>query len=254
MTDHRKTFSVIILNGRPAAGKSEVIDYLKKIPVPERIERFHIGEFVEFDDFKYLWEDFEDDDLREQTGLARIVSDKQFSYQGETLPGYVFKEKAYWHFLIRKLSFQYAKFLRDNPDFHKNHGVALIEFSRGAEHGGFSSAYQHLSPLLLENAVTLYIHVDWPESLRKNRRRFNPNKPDSVLEHGLEDKKLEMLYKNSDWAEFAAHPDYLSANHYKIPYGVFNNMPEITDKPDLLGAHLQEVLAKTWRLYSLQRS
>ena len=29
----KKTFDVIILNGRPAAGKSEVIDYLKKIPL-----------------------------------------------------------------------------------------------------------------------------------------------------------------------------------------------------------------------------
>ena len=40
----KKTFDVIILNGRPAAGKSEVIDYLKKVPLEERVRRFHIGE------------------------------------------------------------------------------------------------------------------------------------------------------------------------------------------------------------------
>ena len=34
----KKTFEIIILNGRPAAGKSEVIDYLKNIPVEERME------------------------------------------------------------------------------------------------------------------------------------------------------------------------------------------------------------------------
>ena len=60
-------FDIIILNGRPAAGKSEVIDYLKKTPLDERIRRFHIGEFEEFDDFPILWERFEDDDpLRDE--------------------------------------------------------------------------------------------------------------------------------------------------------------------------------------------
>ena len=43
----RDTFEVIVLTGRPAAGKSEVIDYLKKTPVEERRRRFHIGEFEE---------------------------------------------------------------------------------------------------------------------------------------------------------------------------------------------------------------
>jgi hypothetical protein len=41
----RDTFDILILNGRPAAGKSEVIDYLKKTPLEERIRRFHIGAF-----------------------------------------------------------------------------------------------------------------------------------------------------------------------------------------------------------------
>ena len=77
----KKTFEIIILNGRPAAGKSEVIDYLKKIPVEERIKRFHVGEFLEIDDFPFLWEDFEDDDLREEMGLPRLISSKTFEYQ-----------------------------------------------------------------------------------------------------------------------------------------------------------------------------
>ena len=42
---HAKTFDIIIFNGRPAAGKSEVIDYLKNTPLEERIRRFHVGEF-----------------------------------------------------------------------------------------------------------------------------------------------------------------------------------------------------------------
>jgi len=33
----KRVFDIIILNGRPAAGKSEIIDYLKKTPIKERI-------------------------------------------------------------------------------------------------------------------------------------------------------------------------------------------------------------------------
>ncbi len=36
-------FPVLILNARPAAGKSEIIHALKSTPVEERIARFHIG-------------------------------------------------------------------------------------------------------------------------------------------------------------------------------------------------------------------
>ena len=47
----KNTFETIILIGRPAAGKSEVIDFLKKTPVEQRRRRFHIGAFEEIDDF-----------------------------------------------------------------------------------------------------------------------------------------------------------------------------------------------------------
>lgn len=246
----KKTFEIIVLNGRPAAGKSEVIDYLKKIPVEERIERFHIGEFVEVDDFPFLWEDFEDDDILEEMGLPRLISNKEFQYKGKTYDGYVFKEKWYWNFLIKKINLDYTKLLRDDPDFYKNNKTAILEFSRGSEHGGFKTAYDYLSNEILQKAVTLYIKVDFEESMRKNRRRYNPDKPDSILEHALEDLKMEMLYKGSDWEEFASEPEYLKVKEFKVPYGVFDNMPEKTDKPEVLGAHLEEVLTGLWQVYT----
>lgn len=246
----KKTFDIIILNGRPAAGKSEVIDYLKRVPVDERIERFHIGEFVEIDDFPFLWEDFEDDDLLEEMGLPRLISNRTFEYEDKTYEGYVFKEKWYWNFLIRKINHHYQKMLRDDSDFFDNNKTVILEFSRGSEHGGFKTAYDHLSDEILEQAATLYIKVDFEESMRKNRRRYNPDKPDSILEHGLEDIKMEKLYKESDWEEFASDPEYLKVRDFKVPYGVFENMPEKTDKPEVLGAHLEEVLTKVWQVYT----
>lgn len=246
----KKTFEIIILNGRPAAGKSEVIDYLKNIPVKERMERFHVGEFVEIDDFPFLWEDFEDDDILEEMGLPRLISNRTFEYKGKTYDGYVFKEKSYWNFLIKKINHAYTKLLRDNPDFHKSNKTAILEFARGSEHGGFKTAYDYLSDEILQKAVTLYIKVDFEESTRKNRRRYNPDKPDSVLEHALEDLKMEKLYKDSDWEEFAKAPEYLGVKDFKVPYGIFDNMPEKTDKPEVLGAHLEEVLTALWQIHT----
>ena len=127
----RDTFDIIILNGRPAAGKSEIIDYLKQIPLEERIRRFHIGEFEEFDDFPILWERFEDDDLFEKHGKPRLISNTTFEYEGETLPGYIFKDPFFWHFLIEKLNLHYSKRLRDVPDYHDTH-TAIFEFARGS--------------------------------------------------------------------------------------------------------------------------
>lgn len=247
----QKTFEIVILNGRPAAGKSEIIDYLRKIPTAERIERFHIGGFVEIDDFPILWEQFEDDDILQEMGLPRLISDTEFEYEGKKYPGYVFKEKWYWNFLIKKLNHQYNRLLRDNPNFHKENKTAILEFSRGSEHGGFESAYDYLSDTILQKAVTLYIKVTFEESTRKNRRRYNPDKPDSILEHALEDVKMEMLYKDSDWEKFScSDPDYLKVKSFKVPYGIFDNMPEKTDKPGELGAHLEEVMSRLWQVYN----
>jgi len=239
-------FEIVILNGRPAAGKSEIIDYLQQLPVAQRRERFHIGEMEEFDDFPILWERFEDDDLLEKNGKPRVHSEREFTYEGKTYEGYVFKDPFFWHFLLQKLSFHYAKRLRDDPDYHRT-TTAVFEFARGSEHGGWKEAYPNLSDLVLGRANTIYIDVPWEESLRKNRRRYNPDRPDSILQHALEDKKMEMLYRDSDWEEFhAGDPEYLHVRGFRVPYAVFRNVPEITDQPAKLGAHLEEVTTELW--------
>lgn len=249
----RETFEIVMLNGRPASGKSEVIDYLKQTPLPERIRRFHIGEFEEFDDFPILWERFEDDDIWERYGKPRLISDKTYQYEGQTLPGYIFKDPFFWNFLIVKLCQQYARRLRDVPNYRETR-TALFEFARGTQHGGFEEAYRYLSDDVLERAVAIHIRVSWAESLRKNLRRRNPDKPDSILEHSLETKKLEFLYQESDWERFSApDPDYLHAGERRVLYAVFENEPEKTDKPEVLGRHLEEVCAKLWARYSALR-
>jgi hypothetical protein len=233
-------FDIVILIARPASGKSEIIDYLKKTPDDARLQRFHIGPFLEIDDFPMLWTWFEEDDILEELGHERLHS----------TPGHYFKDNILWQVLIRRIGLDYSKLLRDQPNFHATH-TAILEFSRGTEHGGYRAAFQHLSDAILKRAVVMYIDVTYEESLRKNRRRFNPDRPDSILEHGLDDIKMEKIYKGDDFADFsAAHRHYLTVRDIDIPYVVFDNLDDVTtDQPEQLGERLEATLHTLWEVY-----
>ncbi len=124
------TFDIIILIGRPASGKSEIIDYLLKLPEAERRERFHLGKLGFIDDFPMLWTWFEEDYiLAEKFGQPRLHTDEQ---------GY-FKDEYLWHLLIERIDMEYGKLVRDQPDYYADHST-IVEFARGTEHGGYAAA------------------------------------------------------------------------------------------------------------------
>ena len=232
-------FEIIILIGRPASGKSEIIDYLKRSTDEKRRDAFHIGQLDFLDDFPMLWTWFEEDHILENIlGKPRLHTDKD---------GY-FKDEYLWHLLIERFNLDYPKRLREENYHDKK--TLIIEFSRGSEHGGYTAAMSHLSKEILERAGIVYVDVPYAESLRKNRRRFNPDRPDSILEHGLPDNKLERLYKEVDWEAFSsADPEFVTVNGVKVPYAVFANEDDVTtDTPDLLAERLEEVLHKLWDL------
>ncbi|MEA1985873.1 MAG: hypothetical protein U9N76_00105 [Candidatus Marinimicrobia bacterium] len=237
MSNH---FEIIILMGRPAAGKSEVIDFLKKTRRDDRIERFHISDFEEIDDFPMLWTWFEEDAILEKIlKKPRVQTNKD----GDFLHQYQ------WDLLIERISMEYSKKTRDKE--YKNNYTSILEFSRGSEHGGYKSAFEHLSDEILKKAVILYIDVPYEESLRKNRRRFNPDRPDSILEHGLPDAKLEKMYKIVDWEEFKGDDsEFITVGKHKIPFVVLKNMPEVTNDFKKLGPALDREFSKLWEIYS----
>ena len=234
------SFDILLLIARPAAGKSEVINYLKNTPLSERVKRFHIGSFAEIDDFPMLWTWFEEDALLDQMGHSRLHT---------TADGY-FKYPHLWDLLIQRICLEYQKLMRDFND-----DTVILEFSRGAEHGGFKRAFEHLSEEILQKLAILYIDVPWEESIRKNRQRFNPDRPDSILEHGLPDEKLEKMYRYTDWDDITRdHPDVLHIKGINVPYAVFDNADDVTSaQGDPLGERLEDVLGSLWAKFQAGR-
>lgn len=234
------TFDLLILIGRPASGKSEIIDFIKKLPDNTRRERYHLAQLDILDDFPMLWTWFEEDALLVQRfNRPRLHTDDE---------GY-FIHSDLWHLLIERIELDYNKRIRDHSDYHL-HKTTLIEFSRGSEHGGYAAAFSHFSDDLLKRAVVLYVDVPFEESLRKNRLRYNPKRPDSILEHGLPDEKMERLYRLDDWQNFSqSDPEYLHVRDVAIPYSVFENSDDVTTaKPDLLASRLESKLQHLWRI------
>jgi len=229
-------FETIILIGRPAAGKSEVIDFLKHAGEAERARRFRVGPLVEFDDFPFVWETFEIDDLLERLGEPRAF----------TTGDYFFKSERLWNLFIERINLEFRKALARDPAFTATH-TALVEFSRGGEHG-FAEAFAHLGDDILSRAGIVYINVSYEESVRKNRRRFDPSQADSILYHSLPDEKMERYYRTNDWERLSGgrKAGRIRIRSFDVPFAVFDNEPERTDDPAKLGPALEAVFAALW--------
>jgi len=230
-------FSKILLIARPAAGKSEIIAYLKGLSQQERRDRFRIGRLREIDDFPMLWTWFEEDRILEDLGHPRLHTDQE---------GY-FKYIYLWDVLIRRICLEYHKLQKEETDLAEESTV-FLEFARGREHGGFARAFEHLTQEVLEDLAVVYIDVSWEESLRKNRARYNPERPGSILEHGLADEKMKVLYRESDWENVrAGNPEYLTIQGQRIPYAVFDNEEDYTTAGgEVLGKQLEKVFERLW--------
>ena len=230
-------FPILILNARPAAGKSELLRALMDIPVETRISRFHIGPMHMIDDFPMLWSWYEEDQLLEQ------IFNRPRLY---TTPDEYFLHHYFWHLLIRRLCLDYSKWLRDTAEPY----TVVFEFSRGVEHGGYRAAYQHLSEQVLDRAASLYIKVSYQESARKNLLRFNPDRPDSILQHSLDSEKLERLYQDDDWEAFTQDdPGYIQVSNHRVPYVVFENEDDVTTSAGkAMFDRLEECLGRLWAL------
>jgi hypothetical protein len=229
-------FETIVLIGRPAAGKSEVIDFLRRTDEAERARRFRIGPFCEIDDFPFVWETFEIDDLLERLGQPRCFTTKDYYFTGDHL----------WSLFIERINLEFQKRLVRDPEYTRKQTV-VVEFSRGGA-AGFADAFARLADEILGRAGIVYINVSYEESLRKNRRRFDPAQADSSLFHSLPDAKMETYYRINDWDGLSGgrKTGRIRIRNFEVPFAVFDNEPEKTDDPAKLGPALEEVLSALW--------
>lgn len=235
-------FEVLMLLGRPAAGKSEILEFLGKVDGKTRIEKYHIGKLDVIDDFPMLWTWFEEDTiLSEKFGKPRLHSDEKR----------YFKHPYLWDLLIERISLEYQKRIRDNNYYHQQ-TTTIVEYARGTEHGGYRQAFEHISDQIFARAGIVYVQVSFEESRRKNRKRFNPEKPDSILEHAVDEKKLETLYRHDDWQDLVKQSgsrEYLKIRDHKVPFVIIENEDDVTSAGGAaLANRLEAGLGKLWQL------
>ena len=238
------TFDHIILNGRPGGGKSELIDFLKHTPVAERRARYHLGDFVELDDFVLLWEKFVEDDVWEALGEKRMWS--------RTVPGgYVqFEGDRLLEMFIAKLSRIVERDYMSKPEFYDD-GSLFIEFARGVPDGGYRAAYELLSPAILTRSAILYVDVSFEESQARNEARYQEALAHSILAHRLPQESVERFSRHQDFEALSGgeRTGYIEVKGVQVPFISMPNAPKLTERADLEARYLP-TLQTLWQLYA----
>ena len=215
-------FEHLFVLGRPAGGKSEFIDFMKKLPADERAASFGIGRFDEIDDFPWLWNACVDDDARETRSEPRLVSER-------TAEGYNITKPKFRGSLVNQFNNVITQKYLTNPAFYED-GTLLIEFARGMD-DGFRESLERFDPAILKRGAILYIRVSFEESFRRNSSRYKPGQEESTLFHKVPDRDMLGFFRDNDWDHITGGaPDgWLDLGGVRVPFVSMNNEPESTD-------------------------
>lgn len=235
----KETFDTLLLLGRPASGKSEFIDFMKKCPFERRAQRYHIAPFRVVDDFLILWEKFEEDNLWERLGRGRL-------YSRPANGNYSVIDSGIWPFLIGKINHRVEELIAKVDAL--SHKTLFIEFSRGGKHG-YTESLKYLSLKLLSRTAILYVSVSFAESQRRNLARYNEEQRAGILTHSVPPEEMERTYGQDDWFDLAPNPQgTVEVNGTRVPYVTMKNEPESTD-PNILDTRYREALDRLYTLW-----
>jgi len=240
-TDQPEIFQHLFVLGRPAGGKSEFIDFMKRLPDPERARRFGIGRFEEVDDFPWLWEACLEDDARENRSDSRLNSER-------TPEGYNITRPKFRRSLVEQFNQVISAKYLSNAAFY-DRGTLLIEFARGRE-DGFRESLERFEPEILKRGAILFIQVSFEESFRRNSARYRRGQEESILFHKVPDRDMLGYFRDNDWEQITGGaPDgMLEIAGVHIPFVTMNNEPESTD-PVVLGERYAQALGRLRELY-----
>jgi len=230
------TFDLLLLLGRPASGKSEFLDFLRRTPPRERAERFHVGTLAAADDFPILWRLFENDDVWERLGRPRLHSRRADG-------NYAVADDGVWAFLLDRLAAEVAT----RP---ASPGATLVlEFSRGGP-SAYRDALHQLPPGVIQRAAALYLSVSFAESWRRNLARYDEKRRSGILTHSVPREEMERTYGSDDWDRLTEGRPHgtLDVRGLPVPFATLPNEPESTD-PRVLGPRYASALAPLFRLW-----
>lgn len=233
-------FDYLFVLGRPASGKSEFLDMLYKLPDAERAERMHIGTMTVLDDFVWLWEKFEEDDIWEKIGRGRLHSQREGH-------GYVLGDPILFSFLMERLNRQIVEDYA-GKDEYRDHTI-LIEFARGGE-APYQPALKRFDEKILSRAAILYVEVSREESFRRNEARYQEKLRHSILAHKTPDHDMKRFYQDDDWPQITSgeRNGFIEIRGMKVPFLTLYNEPELKD-PAALAGRYAPALAKLHQLY-----
>lgn len=235
-----KTFERLFVLGRPASGKSELFDFLEGLSGEERAREYHIGTMIVLDDFVWLWEQFEEDDLWEKATGKRPCG---------SIPadcGYINTPEQF-DFMMAKFDREIARrYLKDEA--LGEGATLLVEFSRGGP-SPYAGALARLRPEIFERAAILYVEVSGEESRRRNESRYQEQLKSSILAHKTPDRIMELYYQNDDWPELTGgrRDGSLALQGVRVPFVTMGNEPESTD-PAILAPRYRSALERLWEL------
>jgi hypothetical protein len=238
-------FRHLLVLGRPACGKSEFIDFLKHAAPDVRRARLHIGRFDEVDDFPWLWERFQDDEIWAHTRHGRQYTEEYMPGN----PGMAPKGAKLFDWCMHKFNAVIGAQYLGREDFYRD-ATLLIEFSRGGPNG-FREALGMLDPAILAPAAILYIHVSREESWRRNVARYQEKLRHSILAHMVPKETYDYFYDTNDWADLTGgvSDGWIDVAGTRVPFVTMPNEPESTD-PAVLEDRYAGALGRLWDLRS----
>lgn len=233
-------FKTMIIIGKPGCGKSELVDLLKKTPLPRRMLQFYVGDYVEMDDYLYLSEKGKEDNIWENIGLPRKFTKK-------TPDGVLVTDFQLCDFALEAINKEALAQIADQSFFNLN--TLFIEFSRGCSKP-YKDAISIFDDKLLEDACVLYIDISYEEALFRNQLRYKKEDGDSKLSHKVPLEIMESLYKTDDWKEITDNQPqgFITIRNKKIPFVTMRNQPMPRDDAEFE----QRIMIAFHNLYSLK--
>lgn len=240
----KQKFDHLIILGRPACGKSEFIDYMKKISDDERLKNFHIASFEEIDDFPWIWDKFMEDDIWEKCGYPRRFSKEYMKGN----PGVAPEGAPLFDFCMEMFNREISERYLGKTEFYENKTLC-IEFARGGIKN-YEDQLPRLKPEIYKNAAILYLDVTRDESWRRNVARYEEKQRHSILSHMVPKETYDYYYNENDWAKFTGEKEsgQIEVHGIKVPYVTMNNAPELPPGPEI-AARYKAALNKLYELF-----